>query len=274
MTKSEADAKAAEPSSPPVLQSLDRALVVLELLSRNPMRASQIADELDIAWATLHRTLNHLEQRGYLHKDTDSKVYSVGVKLWMLGSTYVASHTTVDLASMEIRQIGDVFPEAAMQLVEREGRQAVVISSYNAIATPITKATIGVHLPLHSSSKGHLLLAHAPEEFIEEYLAGPLEMLTSETIIDPDQLRERLALIREQGFAKTAGDVQLHTASLATPIYDRKGQVVAAICAVIPRATIDDQERVAAVVAACQRAAASVSVGLGWRLSVPQPARD
>ena len=82
---------------------------------------------------------------------------------------------------------------------------------------------------MHCGSKGQVLLAHADPAFIESYLAGELERLTPETITEPDVLRERLEVIRQQGFAKTEGDVQVFTGSLAAPVFDRHRKVVAAV---------------------------------------------
>lgn len=250
---------AVKPAQPGVLE---RTFMIIELLSHGPLTATEITHELDIAWATLHRTLNHLESRGYLARDRNSKQYSIGLDLWMVGSTYIASHRVVELATPELRHLGDQFPEAAVQVCERSSRNAIVIASYNAIATPITKATYGVHLPLHAGSKGHVLLAFAPEDFFEAYVSRPLEPLTSATITDPVQLRETMTEVRARGHASTIGDVQDHTGSIAVPVRDRNN-VVASVSAVFPKSTMSDPTRTAAAVAACQRVSAAISGSLG-----------
>lgn len=250
--------------SKPTLQGVSRALRVLELLARAPMRASDVAEALGLSGATLHRVLSQLEDEEYLERNSVG-VYRIGRRAWLVGSTYLVGHRLLELAVPLVKQAATQVPHVVFQVVERSESTTVVLYSQESTqGEVITRTTYGHHFPLHAGSKGLVLLAHAPPEFIESYLATDLVSLTSQTEADPDRIRELLVQIRRRGHAVTIGDVQPFTGSVAAPVYDSQAQVVAAISAVAPRAMLMDDRDQAEMVDAVMRVAQGVSLGLGW----------
>jgi DNA-binding IclR family transcriptional regulator len=151
-------------------------------------------------------------------------------------------------------------------LVERVGGTAVVLYSQEASSGElITRTTYGYHFPLHSGSKGLVLLAYADPEFIDEYLGAELQALTPATMTDPAAVRARLEDIRTAGVSVTVRDVQSFTGSVAVPVFDANDEVSAAVCAVVPASQIDDEPRRAQLTEVVQRIAQSISLGLGWQ---------
>lgn len=260
--------KAVEPDATgtkPTLQGVSRALRVLELLARSPMRATDAASVLNMPWATLYRVLVQLESEGFIERNA-AGVYRVGPHTWLLGSTYLVGHQLLDFSVPLLKQASEELGGAVLQLVERVGANAVVLYSQEAATGEvITRTTYGYHFPLHSGSKGLVLLAYAPDEFIDEYLAADLTSLTPATMTDVDEVRKRLDTIRGAGVAVTVGDVQSFTGSVAAPIFDNRDQVVGAICAVVPRSQVEDEARSALLVQVVQRVAQSASLSLGWQ---------
>lgn len=262
----EHDASEGVPKSPtaPALKGVRRALEVLEHLAVNPGRASEISQQLGVSWATLHRTLSQLEQGGFLMRDPDTNRYSIGPRMWFVGTSYLAHHPVIEVAQPHIDAAAQVGAYTA-QLVERSDRLAVTLYSYHTTGEIITKSTYGYHFPLHCGSKGQVLLAFAGDSYIEEYLSGPLESLTRETDTDPESLRGRLALAREQGYCRTMGDVQAFTGSVAAPVFDRSGQAVAAVCFITRRTAFRDEARVDEMIERLLSTVHNISIGLGWR---------
>ncbi|MEV7006725.1 IclR family transcriptional regulator [Streptosporangium sp. NPDC051022] len=249
----------------PTLQGVSRALRVLELLARQPMRASEAAEALGMSWATLHRTLSQLEEDQFLERDSNG-IFRIGRRTWLLGSTYLVGHRLLDLAIPLLTRASQDTPFAVFQLVERSEGIAVVLYSHEAQSGEIiTRTTYGHHFPLHTGSKGHVLLAYAPQDFIDRYLAGDLVGLTPGSITEPDRLREVLTTVRQQGFARTVGDVQTFTGSVSAPVFDSTGEVVAAICAVVSRTHLDGGQHEAVVIDAVQRLGQALSLGIGWQ---------
>ena len=248
------------------LKGVDRALHVLEYIAIHPGRATDISEALGLPWATLHRTLQQLEKGGFLRKEPESNRYSIGSRMWFIGATYLANHHIIETAGQFLKNAGKT-SGIAVQLVERSQNQAVVLYS-NQSGDEITRATYGYHFPLHTGSKGQVLLAYSDEGFIENYLAGSLERLTSKSITDPGALRELITQIRNQLYAITIADVQMFTGSMAAPIFDRDGKVNSCVCFVTKKSVIEDEARRARLLEILQETAQSISMALGWRPGV------
>ena len=153
----------------------------------------------------------------------------------------------------------------AVQICERIGNQAVAIYSAQRLAEDITKAHFGFHFPLHCGSKGQVLLAHETPAFIQSYLARPLEKLTNETVTEPAKLKQLLEEVRKKGFALTIGDVQPFTGSMAAPIRDASGRVVASLCFVFRKTMLKNEKRLEELRDRIVHIAHSISFDLGWR---------
>jgi DNA-binding IclR family transcriptional regulator len=98
----------------------------------------------------------------------------------------------------------------------------------------INYTRIAGRLPLHASSSGQVLLAHAPRELQEKVLAGPLKRFTNATITTPAGLREALAAVRRQGYAFCPGHIHEEALGVAVPVVDARHQVVATLSAIVP----------------------------------------
>lgn len=246
----------------PSLKVVRRALEVLEHLSLHPGRAADTAKMLGLRWATLHRTISELEEGGFLQKDPTSNQYSVGQRAWLVGSIYLANHRILNAARPILDEIS-FDGSISVQLVERAAGHSLVLFTRDIGKEAISKATIGYNFPLHCSSKGQILLAYSDEEFIDDYLQQPLEKLTPYTLTEPDLIRERLAEIRSQGYAKTTADVQLFTGSLSAPIFDANGDFCAAISFVVKKSLLSEKED--SLLETLLYAAQSVSIAIGWK---------
>ena len=90
--------------------------------------------------------------------------------------------------------------------------------------------SVGTRFPAYATSMGRVLLAAQPDEWLEEYLASTsLRGLTDHTITNPTALRNELRKIRARGWALVDQELEEGLRSLAAPIRDADGQVVAAI---------------------------------------------
>lgn len=263
----------AKPGRPPAdeedaagdaLRGMDRSFAVLELIAATPSRVVDVTRMLDLPWATVHRTMTQLEKAHFLRKDPETNRYEIGPRLWHIGSAYLSNHRVLNAATSYLSQSQDI-EGIAVQICERIGNQAVAIYSAQRLAEDITKAHFGFHFPLHCGSKGRVLLAFESKDFIDHYLARPLEKLTNETETDPAALRKILDGIRTTGIAITVGDVQPFTGSIAAPIRDATGAVVASLCYVFRKALLRNETRLEELQDRIIHTAHSISFDLGWR---------
>ena len=83
--------------------------------------------------------------------------------------------------------------------------------------------------PIHVVSSGLVLLAHQPQERIDAYGATKLIPFTKNTISTSADLATRLDEARSSGFAWTVDELEIGITSIAAPVSNREGNVIAAI---------------------------------------------
>jgi len=89
---------------------------------------------------------------------------------------------------------------------------------------------VGSRLPAYCTSMGRVLLAGLPEQQGAQALnSQPLQPYTPRTETDFQRLQELLAQTRRQGWALVDEELEPGLISLAAPLYNRAGQVIAAI---------------------------------------------
>jgi DNA-binding IclR family transcriptional regulator len=243
------------------LQGLGRAVALLDAIAERPRRPKELADALGLKWTTAYRTLAFLRDAGYVRRDEATGTYSIAARLHSIGTAYLATHPLVQATRPMLRTTADE-SGATVQLVERDRRHTVVLIAAEPRTAAIPKATPGFHFPLHCGSKGHVLLAFAPEEERTEYLAEPLSPMTEASITEPGELASRLGDVRANGYAVTRRDVQLSTGSVAAPIRDATGDVRWCVCLVTGVGDLDLRED--ALVEVALHTAQALSILAGW----------
>ncbi|MCP2635714.1 IclR family transcriptional regulator [Microbacterium sp. HD4P20] len=214
----------------------DRLVRVLETFTaeRSMQTASEIGRRAGLPSSTAHRIVDELVAAGLLERDEDRRVH-LGMRLWELalrGST-----------ALRLRQAALPHMERVQALI-REHTQLAVLEQGEALflerlSHPDAGANItriAGRLPLHASSSGIVLLAHAPGELRDRVLAGPLRAVSHETVTDAASLRRILAEVRRTGVAVAPGWIESVSTGVAVPLRDA-GEVVAALSIVLPRDT-------------------------------------
>lgn len=246
------------------LRGMSRSLAIIEHLAVRPGRVVDVTQEMGLPWATVHRIITQLTKADFLRRDPETKRYEIGPALWFAGATYMANHRVLR-AAIPYLQKPEKIEGIAVQLAERVRDQAVAIYSAQPYATEIAKAQYGYHFPLHCGSKGRVLLAFETPEFVEQYLRRPLERLTELTITDPEVLRKDLEQIRQRGYSVTIADVQPFTGSMAAPIRDVSGRVIASLCFIGRKTLLQNERKRDELLEHLLHAAHLASMDLGWR---------
>jgi DNA-binding IclR family transcriptional regulator len=213
---------------------LDRAVRILAAFgpAATALTVADIARAADLPIATAHRMVNELEQHGLLERDADRRL-RVGVRLWELATRSSPTRTLREAAMPVMEDLHAVVGHHA-QLGVRQDHEVLFVERLSARKAVINVAQIAGRLPLHVSSAGQVLLAHAPVEVQDAVLAGPLPAMTDATITDPRRLRRVLADVRKLGFAFCPGHIRPEATGVAVPIRSADGTVVAALSVVVP----------------------------------------
>jgi DNA-binding IclR family transcriptional regulator len=190
---------------------------------------SDISRRAGLPLATTHRLVHELVEWRALSRDPAGG-FRVGLRLWELGQ--LAPVRLQDAAHPWLQELFATTREN-VHLAVRDGMEVLYVDKiYGRRAVPIV-SRVGGRLPMHATGVGKALLAHQPDWFIRSYLGRPLERPTARTITDPTLLARELQQVRTRGVAVTDEEMTLGTCSLAVPVRDVDGEVVAAVGIVV-----------------------------------------
>lgn len=196
------------------------------------LRVSDVARRAGLHVATASRLIDELVGHGWLRRDPDRRV-RVGVRLWELASR---ASPTLGLREAALPFMEDLHAVVGhhTQLAVLEDREVLFVERLSAPGAVVNVTRVAGRLPLHASSSGLVLLAHAPAELREEVLAGPLPAYRRTTLTEPARLRRFLADVRRDGYAYCAGFIDEETTGIAVPLRGPAGDVVAALSVIVP----------------------------------------
>lgn len=193
------------------------------------MGVSEIAQRLSLSKAVVHRTLYSLESRSLVEVDKATRRFSLGPGALALGLAYLERFEVIRKSAPEVlRDLSKCTSETATLSIRR-GDMRLYIDQVTPPREVKMTVQLGHEYPLHAGSSSKAFLAHIPENEREDVLSKPLKRLTDHTIVDPDQLRKELALIRRQGYSVSLGERQDGAGSVAAPIFEHDGSPVAVI---------------------------------------------
>ena len=221
-----------------------------------------IAQRAGIPLSTTHRLVAEWVTWGGLARQDDGR-YSLGMRLWEVG---VQTPSARNLRTIALPFLEDLYETTRehVHLAILDGRDALYVEKLSGHHAVRVISRVGGRLPLHFTGVGLVLLAYAPIDVVQAYLSSTLERFQPHTVTSPDELRKRLAGIRAQDIAHMSEEMTPGSSSIAAPIRDRTGQVIAAVSVVTRTTDRADPDEEHAVRIAAQ----GISRALGYRRAV------
>jgi DNA-binding IclR family transcriptional regulator len=248
---------------------IDRALSLLAVFSdrRRALTLSELARHADMPAPTALRLIARLVAWGALERLDDGR-YVVGVRLWEVASLSPRGHGVREIALPYLEDLFEVTRHHVL-LAVRDNEQAVLIERLSAKDATEVAYRVGGRAPLRSTAVGLVLLAGANQEFQEAILRKPPENEPGVVNLPEGQVRRTLSDVRRTGIAMIRRTAPSRTVSVASPIFDAQGSVVAALSIVVPDGSTPPN-----VLAPAVRAAArAVSRNLGYQAGLSQDVR-
>ncbi len=247
-----------------LVQSVDRAIRLLEALAEKKRFVSlqAVSEETGLNASTAHRLLHTLEWHDLVRRDPSTRKYGLGLGLLRLAA---ALRSQLDLrveAKPFLESLAEETEESA-NLVVADGHHVVYVDQA-ASTQPVRAFTrVGARAQLHCTGVGKAILAFLPEEERRAVLDGELRAYTPTTITNPLRLEQELARIRESGVSRDMGERQADVRCVASPVFDDRSRVVAAISISGPGHRLD-RRRMAELEPAVRKAGRDLSRALGW----------
>ncbi|MBH3429050.1 IclR family transcriptional regulator [Pseudomonas alkylphenolica] len=215
---------------PDFMTSLARGLAVVQAFQerKRHLTIAQISHRTEIPRAAVRRCLHTLIKLGYA--TTDGRTYSLLPKVLTLGHAYLSSTPLAVSAQPYLDRMSDQLHEAC-NMATLEGDDILYIARSATVQRLISvDLSVGGRLPAYCTSMGRILLAALDDATLHEYLEhADLQAKTSRTIHDPVALLECLQQVRQQGWCVVDQELEQGLRSIAVPVYDASGQVLAAL---------------------------------------------
>lgn len=210
---------------------LDRTLDLLETLAERPegMTLTGLTEALRIPKNTVFRIATTLSLRGYVDRDDATKRYRVSRKLLAVSHAAIGATRLLEAAGPVLRSLRDATGETAL-LGTLSGSRGVVLDQVPSSHAVKVVVEIGHAFPLHTAAPAKAMLAFLPEETCRRLVADVrFTKHTPRTIASARALLRELAAVRERGHAYDRREESEAYACAAAPVFDRTGDVIAAV---------------------------------------------
>lgn len=220
----------AEPSpSDSFVQSLARGLGVIGSFSaQTPSQTlSDVAKSTGLTRAGARRSLLTLQTLGYVNGD--GKHFRLTPKILDLGFAYLSAMPLWNLADPIMERLSRETDELCSAAV-LDGEDIVYVMRVPARKVMSISLGVGSRLPAHCTSMGRVLLAELSDDAVRAKLAqSPPTARTSKTLTDVDAVLKQIQLVRAQGWCLVDQELEEGLVSMAAPVKDRTGRVIAAL---------------------------------------------
>ena len=256
-----------EPAADPYqLQSLDRAVSVLELLgeSEGPLSLADVCERMTLHKSTAHRALMVLERTGLIERTPENR-FRLGLKLYELGSRAIEQVDIRARVQPWLRrlaaQVGETIHLGVLQKttvvyldkVEPSNRRVWLASR------------IGTSNPVYCTAMGKAMLAFLPSHTAGEMIARiHFTRFTHRTLVTPEALQRSLERVRRRGYAIDDEEVECGVRCVGAPILNEIGRPVAAVSVSGPSSRITSQS-VPGIAEHLLRCCREISASLGSR---------
>lgn len=252
----------AEPAAAAPVQSVDRAITILELLAREgESSVTEIAGGLGVHKSTAFRLLATLEQHRLVEQINDRGRYRLGVGNLRLAGATTARLDVVSEARPVTRQLAAETGET-VNITVRSEESALYLDQVAGSSALQSHNWVGQRIPLHATSNGKILLSELSDEEFDAALPH-LPRYTDHTVISRSALREELSEVRRLGYALAVDELESGLTAAAAPIRSHHGDIVASMSISGPTFRLT-RERLDETVPLVVAAALEVSHRLGW----------
>ncbi len=225
----------------PLATTVMKALTLLEFVAHHqPVQPAVMTKELKLTRANVHRLLATLVRTGYLEKVHNG--YQLSLKLFQLGSTVPIKEQLRELSREHMHSLErQVRENVYLNVLYND--QVIALEEVKSVHTVVLNPDIVYTYPVNSCASGKILLSSYTDENLDAYLSN-LEMVkrTEFTIMDKAEFRRQIREAGDRGYAFELLEHGDHLNSVAAPVRDRSGDVIASLGVSGPSMRLTDEK--------------------------------
>ncbi len=224
-----ADTAAAPAPRPEFVQGVERCFAVVRAFGHDTptLTITGVSERTGLTRAVARRYLLTLLDLGYIVQRGTQ--FSMTPRILDIGFAYLMSVDVGRVAQPYLEKLVETIHESSSAAV-LDGADIVYVVRVPARRIMSANLVLGSRLPAHATSIGKVLLAYAPRQHLDAYLAtNPLQALTQHTITDERAFRRTLEEARRRGWAAASDESELGVRAIAAPVFNHRHEVEAAI---------------------------------------------
>ena len=215
-----------------LVQSVDRALRIIEFLAENPTGAgiTEISKSLGLSKGTVHRLISTLKERDFAYQSSNTELYRLSYKILYL---YNCISNNIDMFKVSrpiIRKFADKVDATVHLATLDEKRSNIVyidrIEPMNSQKLFVMSSWVGKKAPCYCTAAGKMLLSQYSDDEIRDIMKGEeYKTYTDKTIKNIDEFLEEIHKVRKQGYALDENEYDHGIICISIPIYNSNGKI-------------------------------------------------
>jgi IclR family transcriptional regulator, pca regulon regulatory protein len=215
---------------PNFMASLARGLLVIQAFSQQSqyLSISQLSKRTGLSRASVRRCLHTLSKLGFAGTD-DGRNFHLRPRILALGHSYLSSMPLAAAAQPVLEHLSHILHESC-SIALLDGVDIIYVARANVTRIMSIDLGVGTRLPAFCTSIGRVLLANLPPDELEAILPRiEFTRYTERTLTSIQKLRQMLVSVRRDGCAIVDQELELGLRSVAVPVQNHLGRVIAAI---------------------------------------------
>ncbi|ADL52002.1 IclR family transcriptional regulator [Clostridium cellulovorans] len=228
-----------------VVQSVDRALCILEILSdyEDGLGIAEISEKANLHKSTVYRFLNTLIYKGYVTQDTSTSKYLLTLKLFELGNKRIEKMNLVTVAQPYLRELMKKTDEV-IHLAVREDNELIYVAKVEPKKSIIMYTRIGMRKPMYCTAMGKAIMAELTEEEVKNiWDTSDRKVYTDNTIVNLSELKNNLREVRSKGYAIDDQEVENGIICMGAVIKDYRSKICGAISVSGTIMSVDEEKK-------------------------------
>ncbi|HLJ66225.1 MAG TPA: IclR family transcriptional regulator [Chloroflexota bacterium] len=217
------------PAAPDIVRSFERGLAVIRAFDADhpELTLSEVARATGLTRAAARRFLHTLVELGYVR--SNGRLFALRPRVLELGYAFLSSLRLPEIAMPHLELfVAAVHESSSVSVLDAD--EVVYVARVPTRRIMTVTINVGTRFPAYATSMGRVLLAGQSDDWLDGYLASArLQPRTPRTITDPARLRSEILQVRRQGWALVDEELEEGLRSIAAPIHDPRGRVIAAV---------------------------------------------